>query len=283
MSILLAAAVATGSNSFEDMCYAAWNGQPHHGAASRLIHLVSQAASNGGSLAAPADADADWLVRSLRELGFKGPSQDGMMGAHGDHISDLIKQQNRARQRIHADADAKRRRLLTLSLDEMEQSDVGRGELGAAREVLRRLVAHGSSCPAVAPVLSGLGAFLSAQSSSDSESHIWICSREALLNGGDDLVPAFTSALRALRLRSHTSVESGDGGDLTFSIGQRVWLCPELAALAALCNRYSRRSICAASPTGSVEITAGAFEEANVEGVARLRCLCTAWFFRVLG
>jgi hypothetical protein len=283
MSILLAAAAATGSTAFEDMCYAAWNGQPDHVASSRLIRLVAQAASNGGSLAAPSDADAEWLVHSLRELGFEGPSQDGVMGAHEDRISDLIKQQNRARQRIHADADTKRRRLLASSLDEMEQSDVSRGELGAAREVLRRLGAHGISSPAVAPVLGGLGAFLSAQSTADSESHVWICSREALLNGGDELVPAFTSALSALRLRSRTSVESGDCGDVTFSVGQRVWLRPELAALAALCTRYSRRCVCATSPTGSVELTAGAFEEANVEGIARLRCMISALLFRVLG
>lgn len=281
--MLLAAAAATGSTTFEDVCYAAWNGQPQHGAAPRLIHLVSQAASNGGSLAAPADADAEWLIRSLRELGFDGPLQDGMMGAHADRISELIQQQNRARRRVHAEADAKRRRLLTSSLEEMEQSDVSRGELGAARDALRRLLAHGTSSPAVAPVLGGLGAFLSVQATFDMVRHDWLCSREALLNGGDDLVPAFTSVLRALRLRSHTSIESGEDGFLTFSVGQRVWLRSELVALASLCTRYSRRAVCAAAPTGAVERTAGAFEEAEVEGVARLRCMWIAWMFRLLG
>jgi len=282
MTGLLAVSVF-GSAPFEDICYATWSGLPPHGAAPRLIQLVQQAASDSGCVKpAPADVAAAWLVHTLGALGFEGPSTDGTMSASVDCVGSLIKQQNRARQRTHADADASRRRLLASCLDEVGRSDDGRGDLGAAREALRVLLAHSSTSPAAAPVLAGIGAFFAAQSASPARAQTWHCSREALLNGGDDLVPKFAAALRALRLRPHTSLEAGGGGDVSFSIGRQSWLRAELASLASLSTRYSKRSV-RASATGSVEPTGDAFEEAGIEGLARVRCVLAAWLCRLLG
>ena len=59
----------------------------------------------------------------------------------------------------------------------------------------------------------------------------WRCPREALLNGGDALVPRLLRAFGALRLRPSGSlhVEDGEMGDLKLSIAPGAWpqLCLE--------------------------------------------------------
>mmetsp|Transcript_22167 Transcript_22167/g.67291 ORF Transcript_22167/g.67291 Transcript_22167/m.67291 type:complete len:206 (+) Transcript_22167:1-618(+) len=200
-----------------------------------------------------------------------------------DRVSELIKQQNRARQRVHADADAKRRHLLTKSLYEMEKAESERGELASAREALRILSTHGAMTPAIAPVLSGMEKLLLDSSLAGSSSRVWLCPREALLNGGDDLLPVFMATLRALRIRPTSSIEGGEGVDVAFVVAQRSWIRPELAALSSICRRYGRRAMCAVAPTGRIEMRDHAFEEFRLEALARLRCTVFAWVFRLVG
>ena len=227
--ILTAALAASGPAHFEDVCHATWSGQ--HGAAPRLLELVAEASTASG-VVRPDERDAEWVVSALSALGFAGPGSDGAMRADEPTLDALLTARNRARRRVHADAEAARRRQLAKLLDELAGSTLSRGDLRAAREALRDLPAPDGSSLAEAPVLLGVAALLRAQAAAPERAlATWRCPREALLNGGDALVPRLLRAFGALRLRPSGSlhVEDGEMGDLKLSIAPGAWpqLCLE--------------------------------------------------------
>ncbi len=297
--VLLSAAGASAASSstptrhvdharYEHLVYETLAGRPPHPQAHALLAIVAAAAAADAEAALDVRADDAWLYDELRALGFTRLT-DGAVRPPPD-ASGLLSLHNAARRRVHADAETRRRRLLEEALVAPTPPPAARDarrRLGPARAMLHRLARDADGAPALWPILGGGAALLRAQAAAK-EAQAWRCSREALLNGGDDMVPVLIRTLRdlGLSLGQVRDLEEGEGGDSTEWIIERgAWTRPELAALACVIERLREKCGGGNLKTGSVRGLGGVgFEAAAVGDWPSWALMAVhAWVVRLLG
>ena len=241
--------VAAMASNFESVCYDVFRGNPPHPSAPNLLQCVSGAAAADGAVPLP---ESEWVAASLAALGFV-QADGGTMRAEPELVQRLVREQNAARARVHADAAAAREAILDRSLAS-SADDTVEPDLGAARAAVRKFVRTFDG-PASGPLLCGAAALLRAQSGAE-RLQVWTCDRAALLNGGDAFCEHGVALLRALRVRPSAAlatVEEGRATDqVSWNLQPAAWTSGELRALAALLERSARRLDFGGRATGAV-------------------------------
>ena len=168
-------------------------------------------------------------------------------------FADDIRARNKARQRVHAEAETAREALLSAELRSLRAVEDSPTIGHVMRSHVGPFLSAAGNEPAAGPILMGVATLLSAAATLPTDGCCWYLPRAAVLNGGDKFVVRVMALFAGLGLTSPLLEASPVAdGEIALEVTSGTWTATELRVFARVFLRHVRRQPFGRSPAGRI-------------------------------